>query len=54
LYSPAIEETCLPHLLDYHDSDFWLTQFSFTYSFSITTFTSHLNTNQHIPSDNNL
>ena len=44
MYSPAFEETCLPYLLDYHDSDFWLTQFSFTYALSIRTFTSHLNT----------
>lgn len=43
MYSPAVEETCLPCLLDYHDSDFWLTQFSFTYALSIRTFTSHLN-----------
>jgi len=41
--SPAFEETCLPYLLDYHDSDFWLTRFSFTYAFSIRTITSHLN-----------
>jgi len=43
MYSPAFEETCLPYLLDYHDSDFWLTQFSFTYALSMRTFTSHLN-----------
>lgn len=43
MYSPTFEETCLPYLLDYHDSDFCLTQFSFTYMPSIRTFASHLN-----------
>jgi hypothetical protein len=43
IYSPAFEETCLPYLMDYHDSNFWLTQFSFTYAHNIRTFTSHFN-----------
>jgi hypothetical protein len=43
MHSPAFEEICLLYLLDYHDSDFWLTQFSFIYALSIRTFTSHLN-----------
>lgn len=44
MYASVFEETHLPYLLDYHDSDFWLTHFSFTYALSIRTFTSHMNT----------